>query len=61
VPAPVATARPVPYQAVRVAVLGGGDSSRQLSVLLLGEGEAAPADSTEAMLVSLDAQRGLLR
>jgi hypothetical protein len=60
VPAPVAAARPVQYQGVRVAVLNG-ESSRQLSVLVLGEGETAPPGSMEAMLVSLDARRKVLR
>jgi hypothetical protein len=48
------------HQAVRVAVLGGDPATRQLSVLVLGEGEAAPPGSTEAMLVSLDPQKKLL-
>jgi hypothetical protein len=60
VPGPVAAARPVQYQGVRVAVLSG-ESSRQLSVLVLGEGETAPPGSTEAMLVSLDPRRKILR
>jgi hypothetical protein len=58
-PAAVAPVRAVPHQALRVAVLSG-DSKRQLSVLLLGEGETAPPGSTEAMLVSLDPQRNLV-
>lgn len=60
VPGPVATVRPVQYQGVRVAVLSG-ESSRQLSVLVLGEGESAPPGTTEAMLVSLDPRRKVLR
>jgi len=48
------------HQAVRVAILSGDPATRQLSVQVLGEGEAAPPGSTEAMLVSLDAQRKLL-
>lgn len=59
-PAPVVSPRPVQYQGVRVAVLDG-DSSRQLSVLILADGEPAPPNSTEAMLVSLDARRKVLR
>ena len=59
-PPPVASARPAHYQGVRVAVLHG-DSARQLSVLVLADGEAAPPNSTEAMLVSLDARRKVLR
>jgi hypothetical protein len=59
VPAPV-TARTVQYQGLRVAVLDS-EASRQLSVLVLAEGESAPPGSTEAMLVSLDPQRGFLR
>jgi hypothetical protein len=64
VPSPAPTApvavRPPQHQAVRVAVLNNG-SSRQLSVIVLGPGELAPPGSTEAMLVSLDAQQKLLR
>jgi hypothetical protein len=48
------------HQAVRVAVLGGDPATRQLSVQVLGEGEAAPPGATEAMLVSLDPRRKLL-
>jgi hypothetical protein len=48
------------HQAVRVAVLGGDAATRYLSVLVLGDGEAAPPGSTEAMLVSLDPQKNLL-
>ena len=48
------------HQAVRVAVLTGDPATRQLSVLVLAEGEAAPPGSTEAMLVSLDPRRLLL-
>lgn len=59
-PAPVAK-RPAQHQAVRVAILTGDPSTRQLSVRVLGEGESAPAGCTEAMLVSLDPQRGILR
>jgi len=54
------TSRVGQHQAVRVAVIGGDPATRQLSVVVLGEGEAAPPGSTEAMLVSLDAQRKLL-
>ena len=57
---PTSTSRVGQHQAVRVAVLGGDPTTRQLSVLVLGEGEAAPPGSTEAMLVSLDAQKKLL-
>ncbi len=42
------------HQAVRVAVLGGDPTTRQLSVQVLAEGEAAPPGCSEAMLVSLD-------
>jgi hypothetical protein len=59
-PPPVASARTAHYQGVRVAVLHG-DSARQLSVLVLADGEPAPPNSTEAMLVSLDARRKVLR
>jgi hypothetical protein len=48
------------HQAVRVAVLGGDAATRKLSLQVLGEGEAAPPGSTEALLVSLDPQRKLL-
>jgi hypothetical protein len=58
---PAATPRRVgQHQAVRVAILRSDAAARQLSVLVLGEGEAAPPGSTEAMLVSLDAQKKLL-
>lgn len=60
-PAPAAApARVAQHQAVRVAIIGGDPTTRQLSVQVLGEGESAPAGSTEAMLVSLDPQRKLL-
>lgn len=60
-PAPaVSPARVVQHQAVRVAIIAGDPTTRQLSVQVLGEGESAPAGSTEAMLVSLDPQRKLL-
>lgn len=61
VPAPVAPARPAQHQAVRVAILTGDPSTRQLSVRVLGEGESAPPGCTEAMLVSLDPQSNILR
>lgn len=48
------------HQAVRVAVLSGEPATRQLSLQVLGEGEAAPPGSIEAMLVSLDPHRKLL-
>lgn len=63
VPSPVAPAVTAPalqYQGLRVAVFNG-EAPRQLSVLVLGEGETVPPGSTEALLVSLDPQRGLLR
>lgn len=47
------------HQAVRVAVLSGDPHSRQLLVRLLGDGEAAPAGATAAMLVMLDSSRKL--
>lgn len=58
---PVAQTAPrVPqHAAVRVAVLGGNGNSHDLTVRVLGEGESAPAGSTEALLVSLDPQRKL--
>lgn len=60
-PAPIAApARVAPHQAVRVAIIAGDPTTRQLSVQVLGEGESAPAGSTEALLVSLDPQRKLL-
>jgi hypothetical protein len=58
--APVVT-RPSPHQAVRVAVLNGNHSGRQLTVLVLNEGESAPLGSNEALLVALDPQHKLLR
>ncbi len=57
---PVAPSRVAQHQAVRVAVMGGDPATRQLSVQVLGEGEAAPPGYTEALLVSLDPQRKLL-
>ena len=57
--APNGGASVVQHQAVRVAVLGGDPASRKLSLQVLAEGESAPAGSTEALLVSLDAQRKL--
>jgi len=59
-PAAVAPARVAQHQAVRVAILGGDPTTRQLTVRVLGEGESAPAGSAEAMLVSLDPERKLL-
>lgn len=59
---PVAPSAPrVPeHAAIRVAVLSGDASKRELSLRVLGEGESAPAGTTEALLVSLDPQRKLL-
>jgi hypothetical protein len=57
---PVGVGRVAQHQAVRVAVLSGDPTTRQLSVRVLGEGESAPPGYTEAMLVSLDPQRKLL-
>ncbi len=57
---PVAPSRVAQHQAVRVAVLSGDPTTRQLSVQVLGEGELAPPGYTEALLVSLDPQRKLL-
>jgi hypothetical protein len=57
---PVAPGRVAQHQAVRVAVLSGDPTTRQLSVQVLGDGETAPPGYTEAMLVSLDPQRKLL-
>jgi hypothetical protein len=48
------------HQAVRVAILNGDPGTRQLSIQVLAEGEAAPPGCTEAMLVALDPQRKLL-
>jgi hypothetical protein len=48
------------HQAVRVAVMTGDASKRQLSVRVLSEGEPAPPGSTEALLVALDPRRRLL-
>jgi hypothetical protein len=59
-PAAPAPARVAHHQAVRVAVLTGDPTTRQLSVRVLGEGEKAPAGSSEALLVSLDPRRKLL-
>jgi len=64
VPAGAATSvtatRVAQHQAVRVAVLGGDAAPRKLSLQVLGEGESAPAGSTEALLVSLDPTKKLL-
>lgn len=57
---PVAPGRVAQHQAVRVAVLSGDPTTRELSVQVLSEGESAPPGSTEALLVSLDPQRKLL-
>lgn len=57
---PVTTQRVAHHQAVRVAVLSGDLAQRELRVVVLAEGESAPAGATEAMLVSLDPQRKLL-
>jgi hypothetical protein len=48
------------HQAVRVYVVGGDATNRELSVRVLEEGERAPAGSTEALLVSLDPRIRLL-
>lgn len=48
------------HAAIRVAVISGDASTRELSLRVLGEGESAPAGTTEALLVSLDPQRKLL-
>lgn len=47
------------HQAVRVAVVGSDGAANVLNVRLLLEGEAAPAGSVEALLVSLDPGRKL--
>jgi len=60
VPNAPAPARVAHHQAVRVAVLGGDPSTRQLSVRVLAEGESAPPGSSEAMLVALDPRKKLL-
>jgi hypothetical protein len=60
-PATPVAARPAQHQAVRVAVLNGNYASRQLSVIVLGEGEAPPPGSTEALLVALDSHQKILR
>jgi hypothetical protein len=64
VPGPISRAvtpgKVAQHQAVRVAVIGGDPTTRQLSVQVLGDGEAAPPGSTEAMLVALDPQQKLL-
>ncbi len=60
VPGPSVTAaapsRVAQHHAVRVAVLGGDPTTRQLSIQVLAEGEPAPPGSIEALLVSLDPQ-----
>jgi len=56
----VAPGKVAQHQAVRVAVLNGEAATRQLSVRVLAEGEAAPPGYAEAMLVSLDPRRKLL-
>jgi hypothetical protein len=56
----VAPGRVAQHQAVRVAVVSADASRRELAVRLLGEGEAAPPGSTEALLVSLDPHGDLL-
>lgn len=59
-PAPVLIVPPlVEHQTLRVAVISQDQQSRQLTLRVLGQGEAAPAGSTEALLVSLDAQQRL--
>lgn len=51
--------RVVHHQAVRVAVLSGDATTRQLSLRVLAEAERAPPGSTEALLVTLDSRRKL--
>jgi hypothetical protein len=58
--APAEQARVAQHQAVRVAVLGGDPTTRQLSLRVLSAGESAPPGSTEALLVSLDPAQKLL-
>ncbi len=64
VPAPIVPTRPLPpvaqLQTLRVIVTRSDAASRQLSLRVLLDGESAPADSTEAVLVSLDPSRNLL-
>jgi len=59
-PPVTATGRFAQHQTVRVAVLGGDPATRQLSLRVLNEGEAAPPGSTEALLVALDPQQKLV-
>ena len=55
-----APTRVVQHQTLRVAVLSGDASTRQLMIQVLGEGESAPVGATEALLVSLDPSKKLL-
>jgi hypothetical protein len=59
VPTPPGAARSQEHQALRVAVMVPSPGARQLTVLLLAEGQAAPVGCTEAILVSLDPRRTL--
>lgn len=47
-------------QTLRVIVTGRDAASRQLTLRVLLEGEAAPPDATEGVLVSLDPNKNLL-
>lgn len=62
--APAPIVQPLPpvaqLQTLRVIVTGRDPLTRQLTLRVLLEGEAAPADATEGVLVSLDPSKNLL-
>lgn len=50
---------PAEHQTLRVAVVAQDPLTRELTLRVLGQGETAPAGSTEALLVSLHAEQRL--
>jgi hypothetical protein len=62
--APMPIVQPLPpvaqLQTVRVIVTGRDPASRQLTLRVLLDGEAAPPGATEGVLVSLDPSKNLL-
>ncbi|MDF3069409.1 MAG: hypothetical protein K0R38_5010, partial [Polyangiaceae bacterium] len=62
--APTPILQPLPpvaqLQTLRVIVTGRDPATRQLTLRVLLEGEIAPADATEGVLVSLDPNKNLL-
>jgi hypothetical protein len=62
--APAPILQPLPpvaqLQTVRVIVTGRDPASRQLTLRVLLDGEVAPSDATEGVLVSLDPGKNLL-